>query len=102
MGQSGDRIVYAACAVRGPNLLVARRCAVCGALATVVPGDDRVMGRLPELCRREHDNVSIEMAVVVGDLYNAAREVVDAEGPTPRQRTDFWAAVDRLREVLDA
>jgi hypothetical protein len=63
------RYVYAACEVRGPNLVIARRCKVCGALATVDPDDGlhRVMGRLPETCRYEHGNETVSIPVEVPD-----------------------------------
>lgn len=59
--------MFAACEVRGPNLLVARRCSVCGALSVNDPDDElhRVMGRLPEACRREHGNTTTEVSLVV-------------------------------------
>lgn len=58
-----DVTTYAACEIRGPNLLIARRCIICGALATTA--EDRVMGRLPEPCRTEHGNQTVEVPVVV-------------------------------------
>lgn len=60
------QIVYTACEIKGPNLIAVRRCRVCGAMAEV----DRalVQGRLPELCRREHGNISIEIHVVVPNM----------------------------------
>lgn len=58
-----DLHVYAACEVRGPNLIFVRRCAVCGEMATTV--EDRVMGRLPESCRTEHGNETVEVPAYV-------------------------------------
>lgn len=56
---------YAACEVRGPNLIIARRCRVCGALATTPAFDGRVMGALPSICRLEHGNETVEIPVEV-------------------------------------
>src|SRR5258708_3002764 len=63
----GEARVVSGGEVRGPNLLVARRCDVCGAFAANDPDDDlhRVMGRLPETCRREHGNTTIEVLLVI-------------------------------------
>lgn len=63
------RALYAACKIKGPNLIVVRRCAQCGALAEAeVPPSTRVMGCLPERCRVEHGNTSVSIHVEVPNL----------------------------------
>jgi hypothetical protein len=61
-----DRYIHVACELRGPNLIVARRCRVCGEMARTE--FDSLPGRLPEPCRREHGNESVEVPVIVPSL----------------------------------
>lgn len=59
---SGTRF-YTCCAIEGPNLIVVRRCATCGAFPRYAHG--RVQGQLPDKCRNLHGNFSIEIHVEV-------------------------------------
>lgn len=64
----GERVIYTACEIEGPNLIVVRRCAQCGAMPEAeVPPSTRVFGLLPERCIREHGNTSIAIRVGVPD-----------------------------------